>query len=131
MSELQETFEREISFLGKTFIEEENRFEEGKIVKTAKFKELSRTDRSQHKLHFSIIALMESFGIKDAEDAKMKIDSDGIYDLSVKSFETLLVPGCISDSDKIEFLNDSAAIFNFGFSILGEKIAPFFSEFLR
>lgn len=129
-----EQFKKEISFLSKVFdaskvTDINNGWEEGTVTKVATFKELSRTDKAQHKLHFKIVAIFEHFGAKD-EGADMKIDSDGVYDLTVKAINTLLIADPdFTVQDKAEFLNDSAAIFGFGFWLLGEKIAPFFSTF--
>jgi hypothetical protein len=128
-----EQFNREISFISKIFDADKvtdtcNGWIEGVVTKTATFKELSRTDKLQHKLHFKIIAIFEHFGVKEGED--VKIDSDGVYDLTVKAINTLLIPDpAFTVQDKAEFLNDSAAIFDFGFWLLGNKIAPFFSKF--
>lgn len=127
-------FEKQISFLSKVFYpdkvtESHNGWEEEPVTKTATFKELSRTDRAQHKLHFKIISIFEHFGAK--EGGEIKLDPDGMYDLSVKAINTLLITDktTFTDQDKAEFLNDSGAIFDFGFWLLGEKIAPFFSKF--
>jgi|ERR1044072_2672347 hypothetical protein len=128
-------FERKISFISKVFHEERitetcDGWVEEPIEKTAWFKELSRTDKSQHKLHFKILAIFENFGVKGADIDNIKIDSDGVYELSVKAINTLLlVDDKFTETDKQEFLNDSAAIFDFGFWLLGQKIAPFFSVF--
>lgn len=129
-----EQFKKEVTFLSKVFSQNEGdavgAWVEEPISKKATFKSLSRTDRSQHKLHFKIISIFEHFGAKEGE--QMKIDSDGVYELSVKAIETLLITDKeFTDQDKIEFLNDSAAIFEFGFWLLGEKIAPFFSTFSK
>lgn len=126
-------FQREISFISKIWDEATTSFIEGTVSKVATFKELSRTDKSQHKLHFKIIAIFEHFGVKDGDNESVKIDSDGVYDLTVKAINTLLIPdkSAFTEQDKAEFLNDSAAIFDFGFWLLGEKIAPFFSKFSK
>lgn len=125
-----EQFKRNITFLSKVFDESTNTFPLKVITKTGTFKELNRTDKLQHKLHFKIIAIFEHFGAKDGDSESIKIDSDGVYDLTVKAINTLLIPDPeFTVQDKAEFLNDSAAIFEFGFWLLGEKISPFFSTF--
>jgi hypothetical protein len=134
-----QTFQKEITFLSKEFDESKvnepcKGWVEAPITKIATFKELSRTDKSQHKLHFKIIAIFEHFGVKeedtDGENLQVKIDSDGVYDLTVKAINTLIIPDpSFTMQDKAELLNDSAGIFQFGFWLLGEKIAPFFSKF--
>jgi hypothetical protein len=130
-------FQRDIKFISKIFAESKisdtcNGWIEDTISKKATFKELSRTDKAQHKLHFKIIAIFEHFGVKDGEGDAIKIDSDGVYDLTVKAINTLLIlDEGFTVQDKAEFLNDSAAIFDFGFWLLGEKIAPFFSKFSK
>src|ERR1044071_7921560 len=115
---MEQQFQKEISFLSKLWNEPSTSFVEGSVTKTATFKELSRTDKSQHKLHFKIIAIFEHFGAKEGAE-EIKIDSDGVYDLTIKAINTLLIPDpAFTVQDKAEFLNDSAAIFNFGFWLL-------------
>jgi hypothetical protein len=128
-------FEKSISFTSKVFDETKisescNGWIEDIVTKTATFKELCRTDKPQHKLHFKIVSIFEHFGVKESGAENIKLDSDGLYDLTVKAINTLLIPDeKFTVQDKAEFLNDSAAIFTFGFWLLGEKIAPFFSTF--
>jgi len=128
-----ETFQKDISFLAQTLNGENNEWVLSPVTKTATFKELSRTDRNQHKLHFKIIAIFEAFGVNaddDSDGTKFKIDSDGVYDLTVKAIKTLLIEDPqFTVQDKTELLNDSGAIFEFGMWLLGEKIVPFFSTF--
>lgn len=126
-----EQFEKEITFLTKSFDPATGLWGYQEVTKTAKFRELNRTDRTQHKLHFKLIAIFEQFGVvEEGDEGKMKIDSDGVYDLSVKAIRTLLIPDAeFTEADKTEFLNDSAAIINFGMWALSEKFTPFFSQF--
>lgn len=131
-----ENFEKEITFLSKQAIPGEGNDLIWRLIpvtKTAVFKELDQTNRDQHKLHFMIISLAELFKEKDADedDNKMTISSDKLYDLTTKSIKTLLIVDetSFSASDKVEFLNDSAAILNFALWMLKEKFMPFFSQF--
>jgi hypothetical protein len=130
-------FEKEISFLSKTFDQDEistdtNGWKEIEVSKTASFHELSRTDRRQHKLHFMMIALFEANAAENGEEAKMTIDSDKLYDLTSKAVKTLLViDERFTEGDKTEFLNDSLALLNFGMWLLGEHIRPFFSNLMK
>lgn len=129
-----EQFQRHITFIQKVFYADKvsdtcDGWLEEPVTKFATFKELSRTDKSQHKLHFSIVGIFEHFGAKEGEE--IKIDSDGLYDLTIKAIKTLLITdkSDFTDADKTEFMNDSGAIFDFGMWLLGNKIAPFFSTF--
>jgi hypothetical protein len=121
-----ETFEKEITFLSKQLVDGT----EWALVETSKmatFKELSRVDKNQHKLHFMLISLFSSTQNEDEEN-KTVIDSDSLYDLTVKAIKMLLVVNnSFNDTDKAEFLNDSGAILNFGLWALKEKFTPFLS----
>ena len=118
-----ETYEKEITFLSKQFIENEWAMIE--VSKIATFKELSRVARDQHKLHFMLTSL---FNKVEDEDEGFKIDSDSLYDLTVKAIKTLLIlNGDFTESDKAEFLNDSGAILNFALWAVKAKFTPFFS----
>jgi len=100
---------------------------EVEVTKEAVFKDLSKTDRTQHKLHFKIVSLFVE-SKENKETGSVKLDTDDIYDITIRCIEQLLIiDKDFTESDKIEFLNDSGAIFRFGFWLLGEKITPFFS----
>lgn len=128
-----ETYEREISFLAKVFNTEKNEWLEEMTTKRASFQELSRTDKSQHKLHFKIMSL--TLGKKvdpDADPLKINFDTDGIYDITVACIKKLLIVNdTFTVQNKEEFLNDSGAIFTFGMWLLKEKIVPFFPQLTR
>ena len=124
------TFEKEISFLSKTFNSADNggnnEWEDKLVKKIATFKELSRTAKDQHKLHFKIISLF-SDNSKKGENS-ISLDTDVVYDLTTIFVEKCLVLNEVfTVQDKEEFLQDSGALFQFGMAILGEKITPFFS----
>ena len=125
-----EEFKKEITFLQKQFIEGEWALVE--ISKTARFKELSRVDRSQHELHFMITQMMEQSEKDDEKDeeekVKMTVDSKVLYKLVRKSVNVLLlVDENFKEDDKAEFLQDSGALLQFGLWLLQEKLTPFFS----
>jgi len=121
-----ETFEKEITFLSKQLVNLEWSLVE--VSKVATFKELSRVDRNQHKLHFMLISLFTSKA-EEGEENKMSIDSDSLYDLTTKAIRTLLVLNdSFTETDKAEFLNDSGAILSFGIWALPEKFTPFLSS---
>lgn len=121
-----ETFEKEITFLSKQLVNTE--WDLIEISKVATFKELSRVDRSQHKLHFMLISLFTSKS-EEGDENKMAIDSDSLYDLTTKAIKTLLVINeTFTETDKAEFLNDSGAILSFGIWALPGKFTPFFSS---
>lgn len=123
-----ENFTHDITFISKKAKESEGSvvWIDEEVTKTATFKELSRTDRDQHKLHFKIISIGENFSAGDG-DTQANFNSDGIYDITVKAINTLLVinPDFTAE-DKKEFLSDSGAILSFGLWLLKEKLLPFF-----
>ena len=98
--------------------------------KTATFKELNRTDPTQHKLHFKLISLFEGLEKNEDDPSSVGISSDGIYDITVKAVKILLETNDqFTDADKKEFLNDSIALLQFGMWLFKEKFTPFFSNF--
>ena len=118
-----ETYEKEITFLSRQFVDGEWALVE--ISKIATFKELSRVAKDQHKLHFMLTTL---FAGSSKDDGEVKIDSDSLYDLTVKAIKTLLVINDnFTEGDKTEFLNDSGSILEFALWALREKFTPFFS----
>lgn len=131
-----ETFTREINYLSPT-VGENNEIVLEPVTKVAVFKELSRTDPKQHKLHWKIMQAVQS-SIEGEEDESgnksITLDTDAIYDLTKKAVKTLFVPNPeVSDKENDlfinEFLCDSGALFEFGFWLLTNKFAPFFSTF--
>jgi len=127
-----EKFQKDITFIKKQpFTGEDGNSITWKAVettKTASFKELDQTDKEQHKLHFKIISLGESVNGSDSES--LTVNSDTLYDITVKSINTLLViDQNFTAEDKADFLSDSAAILRFGLFMLQEKFTPFFSKF--
>jgi len=131
---MPETFKKEITFIDRTFHEDQinngaGGWVEEEITKTATFKELCRTDKDQHKLHFKIMSLF-SQAEPGEDDTKEIISSDGLYDLTAKTIKILLVPDAdFTEQDKTLFLNDSAAIMNFGLWMMKEKYQFFFQMF--
>jgi hypothetical protein len=124
---MAETFQKEITFLSREFDEQSGTWEERPVTKIATFKEFSRTDKEQHKLHFRLIAIYNAETTPE-DGGQVTMSSDGLYDLVVKAVKTLLVPDeNFNLQDKNEFLNDSGALLSFGLWLLGEKITPFFS----
>jgi hypothetical protein len=129
---MNETFTREIQFLSNTFDGEKAVQVTSKKVAT--FKELSRTDKKQHDLHFEIVGLMVSNKIEDETEedgeqkAKFKLDMSSVRGLVVNAIKTLLVVDAnFTDVDKKEFLQDSGALLNFSLWFVPEKVTPFFS----
>ena len=133
-----ETFEKEIEYESTT-IDVDNKLVKIKARKIAMFKELNQTDRTQHKLHWQIVqAIQESVSedIEPGEKQKVLLNTDAVYDLTRKAIRTLFVPNpeCSQKENEQfleEFLCDSGAMFEFGFWLLAEKFAPFFSTFSR
>lgn len=132
---MQQLFQKEISFLSRQAISgaDNNTIEWQDVIvnKVAHFKELKRTDRDQHKLHFKIISLFEMLNVQaDEETGKVNISSDALYDLTVKCIKTLLViDDQFTEADRNDFLSDSGAILQFSMWMLKEKLMPFFSLF--
>jgi hypothetical protein len=125
---MQPTFEQEITFMSKDMDPDTKQWIETPVTKTATFKELSRTDKTQHKLHFMLMSIIES----DEESGdKLHIDSDKLYDITTKFIKTLLVINeNFTEQNKGEFLSDSGALLSFGLKILGDKITPFFVKLM-
>jgi hypothetical protein len=124
------TFEREITWVGYDVDAENNTTIENTRVKTATFKELSRTDKDQHKLHFKLISIFEGLEKSKDEENSIGISTDGLYDITVKAINILLTPTAnFTEIDKKEFLNDSIALLNFGLWLFKEKFSPFFANF--
>lgn len=117
-------FKKEVTFLSNVFDTENESYSVVEITKEATFKELHRQDNSQHKLHFMLFAIY-----KVDDDGQMKVDSDQLYDITVKAINVLLVPDSnFTEQDKIEFLADGIALIRFGSWLLNNKIAPFFGS---
>lgn len=120
-----ETYKKEISFLSQVLVGEQ--FESQEVKKVATFKELSRTDKDQHKLHFMLVSIFKSNG-----NDEMKLDSDQLYDITVKAISsTLITDENFTEQDKMEFLGDGGALIQFGMWLLADKISPFFSALMR
>lgn len=127
-----QTFQKEISFISPTSFNQElnggmGSFEEKEITKTATFKELSRTDRDQHELHFMIMAAFE-----ETKGKKVKYDSSQVLAMTDSFIEScLIINDDITTADKTQFLNDSIAKLQFGLWLLQEKFSPFFAQLRR
>lgn len=122
---MSNTFQKEITFLSKTIQEGDDTWNELPVTKTVTFKELNRTDRDQHKLHFFLISIFNTTG------KGFNIDSDALYDLVVKFIETMTeLNEQFSIQDKAELLNDSGALLSFGLWLMPQKVTPFFSTLM-
>src|ERR1700693_5556449 len=114
---MEKTFQKEISFLCTELNNDTTEFEEKSVSKNATFKELSRTDKEQHKLHFKIISLFVDSEKKN--NGSIKLNSDEIYDLTCEMIEKLLlIDNNFTVQDKAELLKDSGALFTFGYWLL-------------
>jgi|YelNatPaOPRAMG01_1025707.scaffolds.fasta_scaffold91594_3 hypothetical protein len=123
------TFEKEVSYVSWEVDTEKNESVETVVTKTATFKELSRTDKTQHKLHFKLISLVEGLKKEKGEENSIGISSDGLYDITVKAINILFVPtDSFTEQDKKEFLNDSMALLDFGLWLFKEQFTPFFAK---
>ena len=132
-----EVFKKDITFLSMVLGEDNQTLQEQQVTKTATFSELNRRDKTQHKLHFMLVSIFKSNG----ED-EMKIDSDQLYDITVKAVKILLIVdspnagditlanAIFTEQDKVEFLSDGGALIAFGMWLLKEKISPFFQHLM-
>ncbi len=124
------TFEKEISWVGWEFDASSNDMVEKTRTKIATFKDLNRTDKSQHKLHFKLISLFEGTEKSKDEPDTIGVSSDGLYDITVKAINLLLTENeSFTKVDKEEFLNDSVALLSFSMWLFKEKFTPFFQSF--
>lgn len=127
------TFTKEITWVGYDVdIEAENPEQVlTERTKTATFKELNRTDETQHKLIFQISELFDSKSKKDENgDTDVDLNSASFCDLIKKTVKDLLiVDQNFTEMDKREFLQDALALMSFGFWMLQNHFAPFFSKF--
>jgi hypothetical protein len=123
---MSKTFKRKITFLSQTIKEGDEGWNEVPVTKEVTFKELNRTDRDQHKLHFSLISIFKSRG------DSFNIDSEALYDLVVRFIDTMVVldDKQFTIQDKEELLNDSGALLDFGLWLMPNKITPFFSNLI-
>jgi hypothetical protein len=100
-------------------------------TKTATFKELNRTDETQHKLIFKISELFDSKSVRD-EDGNTDVDlnSASFCDLIKKAVKDLLITDKdFTEQDKRELLQDALGLMSFGFWMLQNHFTPFFSKF--
>ena len=122
-------FEKEITWKTLEFDAKEEKHTEVEKTKTATFKELNQLDKAQHKLHFKIMSIFEGLEKSKDEADSLGISSDGLYDITVKAINILLVPDeNFTEMDKQEWLNDSLSLLSFGMWLFKEKFSPFFSK---
>lgn len=127
------TFQKEISFINPAYFDSTltpPAHVEKEVTKTATFKELSRTDREQHELHFMIMAAFQ-----ETKGKIVKYDSSQILAMTDIYIETCMLVNDslnptveITATDKLQFINDSIAKLNFGMWLLNEKFSPFFAQ---
>ena len=123
------TFEKEITW-NTCEADEKGEVVEVEKKKVAIFKELNKLDKLQHKLHFKIMSLFEGLEKSNDESDSLGISSDGLYDITVKAINILLITNeNFTDMDKQEWLHDSLSLLQFGLWLFKEKFSPFFSKF--
>jgi len=124
------TFEKEISYITNEVDVEKEELTEVTKTKVATFKELSRLDPEQHKLHFKLMSLFEGLEKSKDEENTIGISTDALYDMTRKSINILLIPNeNFTEIDKRDFLLDSIALLQFGIWLFKNKFSPFFSTF--
>jgi len=120
------TFEKELSWV--SYDVDGDKVVESPRTKIATFYDLNRTDKRQHKLHFKIISIFEGLEKGKDEADSIGISSDGLYDITVKAINILLVTNEVfNEVDKKELLNDSIALLELGMWLFKEKFTPFFA----
>ena len=125
------TFTKELTWVGWETDSDTTELVQVERTKTATFKELNRTDETQHKLIFKISELFDSKAVKDEDgNTDVDINSASFCDLIKKTVKDLLVTDAnFSELDKREFLQDALGLMSFGFWMLQNHFAPFFSKF--
>jgi hypothetical protein len=128
------TFTKELTWVGWDIDKENpdsNETIEVERTKTATFKELSRTDETQHKLIFKISELFDSKAVRDEEgNTEVDLNSASFCDLIKKAVKDLLITDKdFTEQDKREFLQDALGLMSFGFWMLQNHFTPFFSKF--
>jgi hypothetical protein len=139
------TFQKEIEWVGYDLNQDQTDTEEITRVKTATFKELCRTDKTQHKLHFKIISMFEGMhddqkeALRNAknpdekqevlEDSEIGLNTDVLYDITVKAIKHLLIiDQDFNEIDRKELLQDSLALLSLGLWLFANHFAPFFQK---
>jgi len=129
---MSEQFSHSISFLSKEFDPTLNNgvgdWTDKEVTKTVTFKELIRTDATQHRLHFKIVSMMSSAAEGLQPGQQPRLGSDQLYELTNRFLLDMIVPTEeFTEQNKTELLQDSMALLTLGLWLLGHKMAPFFS----
>ena len=134
------TFQQELNYVEMGFNDPQDPSSVGlvPVKKTATFKELSRTDKSQHHLAMYMTKKFRAFskptGEFDNEGKeiyKFSLEDEETYDMTVRFVETNLVPTADFDAkDAKEFLNDVVGISELGTALFQDKFLPFFAILL-
>src|SRR5258708_3842620 len=131
-----ETFEKEVSFASQVL--EDGQLVRKRVKKTATFKKLDPSDKSQHKLHSSLLTLYVNRrkDDDDTEDGVISLDSSALFDITTKAIKVLLIPDkydstnpgnqIFTDTDKAELLNDSIGIIQLSMYLIKDHFTPFF-----
>lgn len=129
----ENTFVKEITFINPAFYDEETQAHTSKeVTVSATFKDLSRTDRTQHDLHFMIMAAFE-----ETKGNSVKYDSSQLLKMIDEFVETAMLTKdgdpntAATNTDKLQFLNDSIGKLKFGFWLMKEKFSPFFAQLAK
>lgn len=125
MSQTETTFKHEITFFNPAFFDTEKNKHTGgsNETKTFVFKELSRVDRDQHELHFTMMTAFQNSG------KKMKVDPPQLLQITELFIDTCFVAADgVLEVDKLLLLNDSIAKIKLGTFLLNEKMPPFFQQ---
>lgn len=124
------TFVKEITFINPAYYDtEEQAHIEKEVTVSATFRELSRTDRKQHDLHFMVMAAFE-----ETKGNTVKYDSSQLLKMIDEFVDTSMVTQTedpttqATATDKTQFLNDSIGKLKFGFWLMKEKFSPFFAQ---
>ena len=115
----EKTFTKEIIFI--SLVHNGVEFVETLVKKTATFKELSRTDKTQNDLCWLIMELFES---KKKKVHIKREEASELVDLFIDKM--LIISDTFTEQDKTDFLNDNGAIISFGKWLCWEKCWDFF-----
>jgi hypothetical protein len=128
---MSETFVKQVKFLSHSFDGEKP--VDVILTKDATFKELNRTDKSQHDLHFDIVGLLVKNKVSDDDDDEsnkvLSLDMAKVGALVKKAIKTTaLTDNNFTETDKKEFLQDFGALLPFSNWYMQEKVLPFFQS---
>lgn len=132
---MENTFKIDVGFQSLEFDETAGKMLPKQISKTLTFEELDRANKKQHKLHFMLMSLPKEIG-----ETSFQVDTDTLYDLTVKFIEVALLVDTadtpadkkvgFTETEKKELLQDSFGLLQLGLKLSAEKFTPFFFQLM-